>query len=123
MPAEFWRLAGLRILGLSDNRLEAIPPFLLRTLKIVVLRIDGNRAPDYVVKHSSGMVLPGVVMPVRVCMCACVCVCMRVRVQWLVFVFVCALACVQVCVRAGGRVWLCGGGSGGGVGGGGGWWR
>ncbi len=102
MPAEFWRLAGLRILGLSDNRLEAIPPFLLRTLKIVVLRIDGNRAPDYVVKHSSGMVLPGVVMPVRVCMCACVCVCMRVRVH---VARVCVRVCAGVCagVRTRGR--------------------
>ena len=34
LPPEFWRLTGLRVLGLSDNRLEALPPFLLRSLQV-----------------------------------------------------------------------------------------
>eukprot|EP00750_Incisomonas_marina_P008862 INCI15720.3.p1 GENE.INCI15720.3~~INCI15720.3.p1 ORF type:complete len:438 (-),score=73.78 INCI15720.3:79-1392(-) len=68
LPRNMSRLASsLQILGVSYNFLAEFPPC-LHDLDLVVLRLEGNRATDYVVSNSeSGLITHGTSIPRREC--------------------------------------------------------
>lgn len=69
LPRNMSRLASsLQILGVSYNFLAEFPPC-LHELDLVVLRLEGNRATDYVVvsNSDSGLITHGASIPRREC--------------------------------------------------------
>jgi len=68
LPLNLSRLSSsLKILGVAHNFLAEFPAC-LNDLDLIVLRIEGNRSVEYVVKHEkSGLVLPDKSIPRRVC--------------------------------------------------------
>ena len=58
---------GFQVLGVSHNCLASVPACLDR-LDLVVLRLEGNRSADYVVKDpATDLIVPGICIPRRQC--------------------------------------------------------